>query len=601
MDVAGATPSLGRRDGLFFVVLFAAVFLAYRPAWNGGLLWDDAAHLTREGLRSWHGLWRIWFEPGATQQYYPLLHSAFWVQHRLWGDAPAGYHLVNLGLHFSAAALAALALRRLSVPGAYFAAAIFALHPVHVESVAWITEQKNTLSAVFYLGAALAWLRFEDRRESRAYLLALLLFVLALCSKTVTATLPAALLLLHWWKRGPPSWRRDMVPLLPFFILGAASGLFTAWVERNLVGAQGAAFDRTLVERGLIAGRAAWFYLGKLVWPADLVFIYPRWSVSQATSWQYLYPAAALAALAALWRLRKRMPGALVAALFFLGTLFPALGFFDLYPFLFSFVADHFQYLASLGVLALAGAGAARVLDRAGPGPRSVWYGVCLTVVAGLAVLTFRQSGLYADRETLYRATLQGNPGCWMAWNNLAGAVISRGDAEEGMRLAHRALALRPDYPEAHNNLGLALGSRGDREQAIAHLREAVRLDPAYAEAHNNLGFALAGAGDTEEAISHYRTALQLDPDRAGIHYNLAMALIARQDLPAAAAQLRTVIELDPGFVEAHNNLGILLARSGRLDEAIEQFREALGIAPESAEVRRNLEIALARSAGAGR
>ncbi|HZR11223.1 MAG TPA: tetratricopeptide repeat protein [Myxococcales bacterium] len=590
--VARASPA---RDSGFFAALLVAVFAAYQPAWNGGLLWDDAAHLTRPDLRSWQGLWRIWAEPGATQQYYPLLHSAFWVQHRLFGDAPTGYHLVNLGLHFGAAVLAALILRRLAVPGAFLAAAIFALHPVHVESVAWISEEKNTLSAVFYLGAALAWLHFEERREKRAYLLSLLLFALALCTKTVTATLPAALLLVHWLRRGTPSWRRDVVPLLPFFVLGAAAGLFTVWVERNLVGAQGAGFERTMIERALLAGRAAWFYLGKLVWPADLVFIYPRWTVSQRVWWQYLYPAAALAALATLWLLRKRMPGALAGALFFVGTLFPALGFFDLYPFLFSFVADHFQYLASLGILTLAAAGAARLFEDARPALRRAGAGLCLAGVAVLAVLTWRQSRLYSDRETLYRATLRSNPGCWMAWNNLSGALISRGAAAEALPMAQRALALRPEYPEAQNNLALALLALGRPAEAIEHYRTALQLDPAYAEAHNNLGFALAAAGEPEKAIPHYRKALELDPGRAGVHYNLAMALIARGDLGAAAAHLSRAVELEPGSVEARNNLGILLARGGQLDAAIEQFRQALEIEPGSAEIRRNLGIALSR------
>lgn len=592
MSGSGAR-SFGTRDWLLLAALFAAVFLAYQPAWNGGLLWDDAAHLTRADLRRLRGLWRIWFEPGATQQYYPLLHSAFWLQHRLWGPAPLGYHLVGLALHCAAAAMVMLSLRRLSVPGAFLAAAIFALHPVQVESVAWITEQKNTLSAVFYLGAALAWLRFEDRRDRASYLLALFLFVLALCGKTVTATLPAALLLLHWWKRGKPSWRRDVVPLLPFFALGAAAGLFTAWVERNLVGAQGAGFERTVLERVLIAGRAPWFYLGKLVWPADLVFIYPRWTVSQAAWWQYLYPAAALLALAALFALRKRMPGTLTGALFFLGTLFPALGFFDLYPFLFSFVADHFQYLAGLGILALAAAGASRLLERAPPRALRAGQGVCVAVVAGLALLTWRQSHLYADRETLYRATLERNPGCWMAWNNLAGALISRGAAAEALPMAQRALELRPDYPEAQNNLALALVGLGRPSEALEHYRTALRLDPGYAEAHNNLGFALAGRGELEEAIAHYRKALDADSGQAGVHYNLAMALVAKGQAPPALAHLRRAVQLQPDFLEARNNLGILLARSGRLEEAIEQFREALRIQPGSAEVRRNLEIAL--------
>jgi Flp pilus assembly protein TadD len=590
---SGTARSFGPRDGLFLAGLLAAILFVYHPAWSGGFLWDDAAHVTRADLRSWQGLWRIWFDPGATQQHYPAVHSAFWLQQRLWGNNPTGYHFVTLILHFGAAELVALNLRRLAVSGAYLAAAVFALHPVHVESVAWITELKNTLSAVFYLGAALAWLHFEEKRLLRTWLLAFFLFLLALCSKTVTATLPAALLLIHWWRRGRPSWRRDVVPLLPFFALGAAAGLFTIWVERRLVGAEGAGFDLSAAQRILIAGRAAWFYLGKLVWPADLVFIYPRWKVDPAALAQYLYPLAALAALVALWRLRKRFPGALAGALFFLGTLFPALGFFDVYPFLFSFVADHFQYLASIGIIALAAAGVASL-------PRQLGLAVSLAVVPILALLTWKQSHLYADAETLYRATIRGNPACWMAYNNLSGLLISRDAGDEAKSLARKALELRPDYPEAHNNLALALARRGQSDEAIFHYRRAVELSPDYAEARNNLGFALAARGDLDEAISQYRKALESDPGRAGIHYNLAMALVARGETRPAVSHLRRAVELQPEFLEARNNLGILLARSGRLDEAIEQFRQALEIAPQSLEVRRNLDLALAGRRRAG-
>jgi protein O-mannosyl-transferase len=582
-----------RRDWLLLAALLVAVLLAYQPAWNGAFLWDDAAHLTRPELQSWDGLRRIWFEPGATQQYYPLVHSAFWLQHWLWGKEPTGYHLVSLLLHFTAAALVGVTLRQLRIPGAYLAAAIFALHPVHVESVAWISELKNTLSAVLYLGAALAFLRFEEKREPRSYLLALALFVLALSSKTVTATLPAALVLIHWWRQGRPSWKGTVLPLVPFFVLGAGAGLLTIWVERRLVGAEGAAFERGLLERGLIAGRAVWFYASKLVWPAKLVFIYPRWQVSQGSFWQYLYPAAAVAALGGLWTQRKRWPGPLAGALFFIGTLFPALGFFDVYPFLFSFVADHFQYLASLGLIALAAAGATALLHRWPIPRRRMGEAVCLAALLLLAARTWKQSHLYADRERLYRATIRGNPACWMAHNNLAGVLLARGAADEAIDSARTALRIRPDYPEAHNNLALALGSVGRADEAIAHYRKALELNPAYAEAHNNLGFALAGRGHLEEAIAEYRLALQSDPGQAGTHYNLAMALVGRGDAKSAIGHFRQAIALQPDFIQAHNNLGILLARSGRLGEAVAEFEQALALEPDSAEIRRNLDLAL--------
>ncbi len=327
--------------------------------------------------------------------------------------------------------MVALVLRRLAIPGAYLAAAIFALHPVQVESVAWITEQKNTLSAVFYLGAMLLYLRFDQTRKTPSYCWALGLFVLGLLSKTVAATLPAALLVIFWWQRGWLSWRRDIWPLLPFFVLGVAAGQLTAWVERMMIELGGAQVELTMVERCLIAGRAIWFYLGKLLWPAELIFIYPRWQVSSVVWWQYLFPATALLLLASAWGVRRRWRGPLAGLLFFVGTLFPALGFYNLFPFLFSFVADHFQYLASLGMITLASAGIVLLLDRWRLSSRPAGYLLCLMLLAALATLTWRQSQMYGDIETLYGKTIAENPDCWLAHNNLGNVLQSR---EESMR-----------------------------------------------------------------------------------------------------------------------------------------------------------------------
>ena len=273
----------------------AVTLAAYQPAWHGGILWDDDAHLTTAALASKRGLLRIWTDFTVTQQYYPVVNTAFWIMNRLWGHATLGYHIVNILLHAASAWLVAGILRRWSVPGATLAAVIFALHPVHVESVAWITELKNTLSGVCYLGAALMYLRYDESRDRRWYAAAAGLFVIALFSKTVTATLPAALLVVFWWQRGRIRWREDVVPLLPVVAVGVAGGLLTAWVERAQIGAEGPAFQFTVVERCLIAGRAFWFYLGKLLWPADLIFIYPRFAIDAGAAWQYLYPVGALA------------------------------------------------------------------------------------------------------------------------------------------------------------------------------------------------------------------------------------------------------------------------------------------------------------------
>jgi tetratricopeptide (TPR) repeat protein len=572
--------------------LLVAVLLAYQPVWQGGFIWDDAAHVTRPELRSWQGLWRIWSDVTAAPQYYPLLHSAFWLEHKLWGSAPLGYHLVNILLHAFSAVLVALVLRRLAVPGAYLAAAIFALHPVHVESVAWITEQKNTLSAMFYLAAMLVYLHFDQTRKKSLYSCALALFILGLLSKTTAATLPAALLVIFWWQRGKLSWRRDVLPLLPLFVLGAVAGVFTAWVERKLIGAEGADFAISLVDRCLIAGRAIWFYLGKLFWPAELIFVYPRWQVSSAVWWQYLFPAATLLLLAGLWAVRRRWRAPLAALLFFVGTLFPALGFFNVFPFIYSFVADHFQYLASLGIITLASAGIALLLDRWRLSSRPAGYILCLVLLATLATLTWRQSRTYADIETLYQTTIVGNPDCWMARNNLANTWVGQGKWDKAIVQYRKALAVKPNYVDAHVNLGVALERRGRLDEAIAHYRQALAINPNFVNAYVNLGAALERQGRLDEAAAQCRKALEIAPNCVGAHVNLGMVLRRQGRLDEAIAQYLKALAISSS-ADAHVNLGAVLAWQGKFDEAAAHFRQALEIDPTHTRARQNLDVIL--------
>jgi protein O-mannosyl-transferase len=578
------------------VLIVCCTVLAYLPALDGGLLWDDAAHVTRPELRSLHGLWRIWSDLGATQQYYPLLHSAFWLEHKLWGDATLGYHLANLLLHAAAAILVMLIMSRLGLPGGWLAALIFALHPVCVESVAWIAEQKNTLSTVFYLSAALLYLYFDQTRRRSQYFLALALFVLALLSKTVTDTLPAALLVVSWWRRGRIGWKRDVLPLLPWFALGAAAGLFTAWVERTYVRAQGPDFALTLVERFLVAGRAIWFYLGKLVWPANLMFFYPRWRVDSAEWWQYLFPLAALASLAGLCLLARKHRAPLAGALIFAGTLFPALGFFNVYPFVYSYVADHFQYVASLGIIV-------PVAVAATAGSRRWAVAAACVVLAALGCLTWQQCGMYADMETLFQETIERNPTCWVAHYNL-GVLIAEtpGRLPEAIQHYREAAHLKPDYAMAHYNLALGLSRTPDGvPEAIEEYRAALHADPSFALAHNNLGLALSTIpGRLPEAIEEYGAALRIAPDSAEAHNNLGIALLhtpgrASEAIPHFQAALRT----KPESAEIHNNLGGAYSLApGRLKEAIEEYRTALRLQPDYPDARYNLEMALAKSKG---
>ncbi len=575
-----------------------ATLAAYQPVWHGGVLWDDAAHITQPGLRSIGGLWRIWFEVGATQQYYPLVHSAFWVMHRLWGDQTLGYHLVNIFLHALSACLFALILRRLHVAGAIFAAVIFALHPVHVESVAWMTELKNTLSGTLYLAAAMAYLDFDDSRRRRGYVLALVLFSLALLSKSVVATLPAALLVVFWWRRGRLRWRADVLPLAPFFAIGVAGGLTTVWVERTIVGAEGTMFQLTLIERCLIAGRAIWFYLATLAWPVNLMFIYPRWDIDQRLWWQYLYPLGVVALVTALWLLRKRSRAPLAAVLVFCGTLVPALGFFNVFPFQFSFVADHFQYQASLPIIALVAGGLATLVARWRPQSSMVEATVLLGLAAPLAALTFSLSHQYADVDTLYRVTISRNPACWMCENNLGGLQLARSSGVSEETIAHftHALELSPDYAFAHNNLGVAWRRKGLTDQAMNEFREAVRLQPGFFEAHYNLGIELQRLGKYDEAIQQFRFYVHFRPDEASkmsADNMIGRTLATQGRFDEAAGLFRQLLSTRPDNPEARSGLADVLLRQGRHDEAVREYREYLRLVPDNASAHHSLGLAL--------
>ncbi len=583
--------------GLGALVACATV-VAYLPALQGGFIWNDSDYVTAPALRSLGGLVRIWAEPGATQQYYPLLHSAFWVEHRLFGDRPLGYHAVTLLLHAGSAVLFALVLRRLLVggPAAWLAALLFALHPVHVESVAWITEQKNTLSLALYLGAALAYLRFDQTRRPGAYALALSLFVLSLLCKTVTATLPAALLVVFWWKRGRLSLRRDALALLPWLALGAAAGLFSSWVEKAYVGAQGADFDLSAAGRLLVAGRAIWFYLGKLAWPVGLNFVYPRWSIDTAAWWPWLFPLGVLAVIAALWALRRRARGPLAAFLIFVGSLFPALSFVNLYGARYSWVWDHWQYLPDLSLLALAAAGLVAGWRLTAPALRPLGPALAAALAVLLGALTWAHCAAFADSETLWRTTLARNPSCWMAYNNLGAELLAKGRLEEAMTNIRAALKYGPGNASAYSNLGDALSKEGRLGEAFAQYGRALEIEPNNVLTLTNLGSALLQAGRVDEAVAHFERALALKPDLAKANAGLGDALLQSGRTEDAIARFRRALEFDPDDVSALANLGAASAQKGRLDEAVGEFQRALEINPRFATARINLGNALLQS-----
>ena len=572
---------VNKASAAILAALLLSTLAAYYPAWFGLPLWDDDAHMTREGIRSWEGLKLIWVQPSSTQQYYPLMHTAFWVMHRLWGDHTLGYHLVNIALHATSAWLLLQVLRRLAVPGALFAAFLFALHPVQVESVAWITELKNTLSTVFYLLAALAYLRFDETRRPAAWVVTAAWFIAGLLTKTVVATLPISLAVVIWWKRGSLDWRRDVRPLLPLVLLGVTGGLTTAWVERTYIGATGSAFDFSLIERVLIAGRAVCFYAGTLVWPANLVFTYPRWDVSQAVWWQYLFPAAVAAAMVACWRLRDRARGPLAALLLYGIALGPALGFVNIYPFIYSFVADHFQYTATLaGLTFLAAAStvlAARYLRSAQM--RTALAGAALVP---LFVLTWQLSRQYVSAEALYRSTIARNPSAWMAYQNLGGMLLGTkgADIEEAASLIRESLRLKPDNAEAYNNLGYYFQRRGDRVAARREYEEALRLSPKLVSVHTNLGALDQTEGRLESAELHYREALRLDPYNNDAGRNLGLILTSLGRTGEATPLLARAFKDHPNHPDVLDALGILAVRENRTQDAIRYYEAAAAARP---------------------
>lgn len=549
----------------------ALTTLAYLPVLDNGFIWDDDDYVTdNPTLSSLAGLGRIWFEHGATIQYYPLTFSTFWIEHQLWGLAPLGYHAVNLVFHLATA----FVLWRIfagwwSVRAAWLVAALFALHPLHVESVAWVTERKNVLSGVLYLASADLYLRGSGlldaaRRAAPRYWYAfsLVLFAAALLSKTVAVTLPPALLLVTWWRRGVIG-RDDIVRVLPYFGLSLALGLVTVFTESTHV--RGAGFDFSLspLQRLAVAGSALWFYAGKLAWPHPLIFLYPRWSIDDPTTLHLLLslPVAALLVIAALFLLRGRIGrGPLCAVLFFAGSLVPALGFFDVYLMRFSFVADHFCYLASIGLLAL-GVGAVGAI----PMPPPARIALASAVLAIFSVLTWSRTHVYANAETLWRDTVAQNPTAWIAHNNLAVILMERGEVDAAEAELQETLRLKPDLDDAHNNLGTIARQRGDLAGATEHFAEAVRITPTFAAALVNLASALQAQGRLTEAIPRYREALasgqrdrRIRGSLAVIHANLAIALDATGDVPGALPHYREALRLDPNLAIVRDRLVVL-------------------------------------------
>ncbi|MBP6964628.1 MAG: tetratricopeptide repeat protein [Armatimonadetes bacterium] len=583
-----------RRTGyVLAAIIVIAVFVAYWPAMHGGFVWDDDKYVSNNHLLTApDGLKRIWFSVDQPSQYFPLVYTTFRLEYALWGLKTTGYHVTNIILHILNALLIWFILRKLSVKGAWLAAAVFALHPVHVESVAWITERKNVLSTVFYLLTVLSWMRFRDRADWRFYGLALVLSAMALFAKTTASTIPAALLLVSWLRRERIGWL-EFALITPFVTLGVGAGLISIWWEKNKQGTTGEMFDFTVADRILIAGRALWFYLGKLILPVKLAFSYSKWNIDLSQPPQYLWPAGCAAVAGVLWWFRRTVGRAPIAAgIFFVAALVPMLGFFSLFTFRYSFVADHYQYIASLGPIALISAGLAKLGERL-KAPKGVGYVVPGLIIAVLGVLTWNQAHAYQSAERLWRHTVANSPESWLAHNNLATLLNEDGRSEEALAYAEKALRLDPNQPEGQDTMGCTLLNLGRGDEALPYFRKAIELNPAWVQAYFDYGVALQRLGRLEEAIEQYGKAVNFRPDYAEAELNLGVVLMDRGRFDEALPHLENVIGMRPDWPDARNNYGFALSRLDRIDEAIEQYKSAIELRPDYAKARLNLGVAL--------
>lgn len=648
-----------------WVALFVLTIAAYIPALSAGFIWDDSDHVPQSPFQqTTTALKWVWTKLGATPQYYPLTHTVFWLESHMWGKEAMGYHVVNILIHAGNGLLLFALVRRLQIGQrtGWLAAAIFLLHPINVESVAWVTELKNTLSGCFYLSAALLAVRAWRLDESGApsawprwffYAGAIVFFIAAVLSKTVTCTFPAAFVVVLWWKRGRVGWK-DIVALAPMFLIALGAAKLTSGMEQWNVGAVGPDFQFTLADRILIAGRAVWFYVGKLLNPHPLAFIYPRWEINPHQVWQWAFPIAAGLLVLMLAVTAKRIGrGPLTAALFFVGTLFPALGFVDVYPMRFSFVADHFQYLAGIGLIVPTVWLVARVFRST-----RKFALVAAVIVLDMAAFTFEQSRWYHDETTLWFDTLNENPTCWLAMNNLAAIRMSKGNFADADKLLDQSLAIHPDQMEAHLSKGLIFVRRQDwpaaqREYALAkqikpgdarpvhrlaslfaakgdlpaaereyvraltieprlesarmeyvrllratgraaqaeqQCHAAIEANPESVDARVALASMHYQAGDTGGAIVLMSEAIDINPSDANAHNTLGVFLMQANHPAEAAEQFEAALAIDPNFAEAHDGLGNALAAWGKTREAADEFREAIKLKPDFAAARQHLQ-----------
>jgi tetratricopeptide (TPR) repeat protein len=534
-------------------VIVATALLIYWRALSGDWLWDDDVLVTgNRELRSWEGLGQIWFSPSGTD-YWPLTWTLLLVEWHLWGDAPWGYHAVSLALHICSAFLLWRLLGRLGLRWGWLGGLLLVIHPLMVESVAWVAEIKNTLSLPLFLLSCDAWLDAEEGKR-RAYGKSIAFYLAAMLAKTSTVMLPAVLLLYCWWKRGGVT-RREIVRMIPYGVIAVALGLVTFYFQ-NFGGDKPPIVMGSVMERCLGAGAALCFYLGKFLLPLNLLPIYPQWTLNPPSLLGVLaLPALAVLALALACGRKEWERNALFGLGFFFANALPVLGLVKMDYLRVSEVADHLAYLPIIGLIGLA-VGAAELLRKQIPSSlRPYGAGALTALFAAMVWQSSTYSGYFTSQETLWAYTLRANPEAWLAHYNLGMLELRKGRVAEGRAHLEAALAIRPDYPAARNNLATLLLEGGQPEQAAELLEVNLRRHPNDSRGHNNLGNALVQLRRFPEAVEQYQEGLRLVPNDPDLHNNLAAAYCQMGLMSEAANEFERVYQLDPYYPNIEQKL----------------------------------------------
>jgi len=592
-----------------------AIWFAYLPALGAGFVWDDEPLITANPLlRSLSGLAEIW-SGARTADYFPLTNTIFWIEYHLFGVHAAGYHALNIFLQSANALLVWAVLRRLEIPGAWLAGLIFGIHPVHAESVAWISELKNVLSMFFFLVSLLCFFEIEEKRalsSSVAYVASLCFFLFALLSKTHVVFLPVVILLCAWWrrssslernngaggrqvaKRGSPHFHREMIRTWPFFLVAIALGLLTLWFQSRGIGEEEIVLG-SFGRRFANAGIAVWWYAGKVFAPIRLMNVYPSWRFDSPRLVEWLPLLALIGVMLILWRWRNRWTRSLLFAFaYFVVALLPVLGLLRMaYARSGTLVADHFQYFADISLIALFSAGVARLLDSRPRWIKIVTGAVVTLLLGAIGSYTWARTEIYRNEETLWQDNFSKNPDAWQGHNRIGQLFFDKGKFAEAAQHFKRATELKPEIPDNYNSLGLAYCRLEQFDEGIVEYRKALQLKGKKPSAAKSAGVATMR---TNLANALTLTANNLI-DSARVLFEQGAAIAAEADRKTAMeryeeaiSEYEKALELEPQHPAIHRNLGLVLIRLGRYDEAIVHLQTVLRQVPNEPTAREALD-----------